>query len=75
MAAGATMVIGGVEIDVVYCCSTGMILVTEGGGERVVTGVTIGISGIDERIIGSGIIETDSLVVAIKEVSEDRLRN
>ncbi|GKG34903.1 hypothetical protein Tco_0437599, partial [Tanacetum coccineum] len=50
-------------------------VVTYEGGGRVVIGVTKGISGIGDIIMGSRITEIDSLIVPIKEVSKERLRN
>nr|GFA96635.1 hypothetical protein [Tanacetum cinerariifolium] len=55
---GATVVIYGVGIGVDCYCSTRMMVVTDRGGGKVVIGVSVGISGIGERTVGSGITKT-----------------
>ncbi|GJT50998.1 hypothetical protein Tco_0977155 [Tanacetum coccineum] len=56
---GASVMIVGVGIGVVVCCTDEMIGVTKGEGTTVKTGVSAIISGIGGRLVLSGITDGD----------------
>ncbi|GKA36763.1 hypothetical protein Tco_0723328, partial [Tanacetum coccineum] len=52
-----------IRLKIDFGKSVDVIFVIEGGSGRVVTGVTVGISGIGERTVGSGITKTTTVSI------------